>query len=87
MALFIDTWYPHEDPKPLGEYLKKKVEDAPDYHDGQLEALGAKVRVLTSLVVQLAESLPKPAQLRLAEQLGLKEYEPPPEFPLPVGTK
>lgn len=40
----------------LGEAVKVMVDQSPDYHDGQLEALGRKVEVLTDLVSKLAEA-------------------------------
>lgn len=83
MTQFIDKWHKSRGALPIGQHLKEKVDDAPDYHDGKLEALERKVQLLTGLVSDMADSLSPSAQKRLADKMGLEISE---DFTLPVDS-
>lgn len=60
-----------EDGVGIREHVVAKVNNAPDYYDGQIEALERQVSALTDLLGLVAESLPNNLQDRLAKKMGL----------------
>lgn len=61
---------PNEEAVTTGEVLESLIDGAPDYGDGAVEELQAKVRQLTCVVAALANALPASAQRELLEKAG-----------------
>ena len=59
--------YVHGLRKTLREAIHEKLDGAPDYYDGKLEALQARYSQLEELFIGLVESLPARQQVEFAD--------------------
>lgn len=66
---YQDTWYPERVRHSASDVISTVVDDAPDYHDGELECMAARLNKCVEVMAAIVDMLPESDQQSLIAQV------------------
>lgn len=66
---YQDTWHLERVHRCAGDVINAVVDDAPDYYDGELESIAARLNKIIEVVAAIVDTLPESDQQRIIAEV------------------